>query len=105
MKTKLKTHFKLMLGTNPAWALKGLLRIYANQTSAEQISERTVEHNNIGFTGADGEFLSSLATQYQRRGSLSVKQMTHVFKKMPKYWAQLLSITPEDKQLEIVAKL
>ena len=78
------------LATNEAWALRGLVRIFENQTEDEQAHE-TVSHNNgIGFTGIDGEFLSSLAKQYQKRGSLSPKQLVHVYKKMPKYSKQLV---------------
>ena len=81
---------RTMLGTNDAWALRGLVRIFENQTEDEQ-AHATVSHNNgIGFTGIDGEFLTSLAKQYQKNGSLSAKQMVHVFKKMPKYAKQLV---------------
>ncbi len=41
--------------------------------------------------------LSSFAEQVNKGRNLSVKQMTIVFKKMPRYWNQILSLIPEDK--------
>ena len=78
------------LGTSQAWALRGLVRIFENQTADEQAAGTVSHDNGIGFTGIDGEFLSSLAKQYIARGSLSDKQMVHVYKKMPKYARQLV---------------
>lgn len=77
------------LGSNPAWALRALIRIYENQTAAEQAAHATVEHNGVGFTGADAEILTSLAEQYSKRRSLSEKQMALLFKRIPKYARQL----------------
>ncbi len=77
------------LKTDRNWALRGLLVIYDNQTEDEKNVEQTVEHNGIGFTGADAEFLSSLASQYRRKGYLSTKQLSILFKKIPKYASQL----------------
>jgi hypothetical protein len=81
--------WKVKLGSNPVWALRGLLAVYKYQTEAEKAAGSVTEDNGVGFAGVDGEFLSSLAKQYQQRGSLSPKQMTHLFKKMPKYAKQL----------------
>jgi hypothetical protein len=88
-------HIKQMLGANKAWALRGLLRIFENQTADEQNSEQTRYHNNIGFTGADGEILSSFAKQVLAGRNLSEKQMAIVFKKMPKYSKQLEGVSQE----------
>ena len=85
------THIRSMLGSNSAWALKGLERIFQNQTDDEQNMEQTVMHNNIGFTGADAEIMSSVAKQVRRGRVMSVKQMGLIFKKMPKYARQLES--------------
>jgi hypothetical protein len=86
-------HIREQLGTSAAWALRGLVRIYANQTADEQAVGTTKHHNDIGFTGADAEILTSFAQQYERRGSLSPKQMGLLFKKMPKYAKQLESVS------------
>lgn len=93
---------KNQLSTNRAWALKGLVRIYERQTADEQRSETTSHENGMGFTGTDAQFLTSLAKQYQQRGSLSDKQMVFVFKKMPKYAGQLVSISDEKKLAAMV---
>ena len=80
------------LGTNAAWALRGLVRIYELQTADEQACGHTREYNEVGFSGVDGEILSSFAEQYQNKGFLSPAQMKILFSKMPKYWRQLDNI-------------
>lgn len=81
------------LSTDDRWILRGLLVIYSNQTTDEQSAGMTKYNNNIGFTGADAAFLTSLAQQYQRKSFLSEKQMPYLRKKMPKYSGQLESMT------------
>ena len=82
-------HIRLLLGSNEKWALKGLVRIYANQTADEKSDETTRHDNGVGFTGTDGHFMTSLAKQYIARGKLSEVQMSFIFRKMPKYARQL----------------
>ena len=84
---------RLMLGTNSKWAVKGLLRIFENQTSGEQEIDATVEHNGIGFTGADANILSSFAKQIADGRQMSEKQMGIIFKRMPKYAKQLEGVS------------
>lgn len=91
------TFLKEMLKKNATWALRALEVVNSNQTAEEQNYEQTIEANGEGFTGVDGEFGASLAKQYKDRGSLSDKQMTFVFKMMPKYWGQLLLVADMDK--------
>jgi len=86
-------HIKHMVATNKAWALRGLIRIYERQTANEQRVGETTRHNNVGFTGADANILSSLADQVLAKRNLSEKQMAIVHKKMPKYARQLLNIS------------
>jgi hypothetical protein len=81
--------WKGKLASNPLWAVRGLLAVYKYQTEAEKAVGAVTDDNGVGFAGVDGEFLSSLAKQYQQRGSLSVKQMAYLHKKMPKYAKQL----------------
>lgn len=71
---------------------RGLLRIYQLQTISEQTAEYTSDDNGVGFTGFDGEFLTSLAKQFIKNGSLSIGQFTHLKKSMKKYAGQLLKI-------------
>jgi hypothetical protein len=89
---------KNQLATNKVWATKALVRIYQeNQTVDEQVAKTTSHDNGIGFSGCDAEFLSSLAEQYLRRGSLSDKQMSFVHKKMPKYARQVVAMSDASK--------
>jgi hypothetical protein len=81
--------WKEKLASNPVWAVRGLLAVYKYQTEAEKATDSVSVDNGVGFAGVDGGFLSSLAKQYQKRGSLSEKQMTYLYKKMPKYAKQL----------------
>jgi hypothetical protein len=95
-------HYKEKLGTDARWALRGLMRVYAEQTESEKEYEVTAYTNGVGFTGVDADILTSFAKQYERRGSLSEKQMALLFKRMPKYAGQLLRLTAP-KQTETVA--
>ena len=82
---------KARVGVDAKWAIRGLLRIYADQTADEQAVGDTCVHNGIGFTGVDGHILSSFASQIERGRTMSAKQMNLIFKKMPKYAMQLES--------------
>ena len=105
MKTITKDFIKNQLATNPTWAVKALVKIYERQTIDEQNSQATKENNGIGFNGLDANILSSFAEQVNKGRNLSVKQMTIVYKKMPRYWKQVASLIPADKLAEIENKL
>jgi hypothetical protein len=80
---------KEQVSVDARWAIRGLLRIYEDQTAEEQACGDTRVHNGVGFTGVDGEILSSFAEQIGKGRIMSEKQMKLIFKKMPKYAAQL----------------
>ena len=101
-KTQIRDFVRNQLASNEIWAKQALLKIFEFQTEEEQQIEATCEHNNVGFTGADGEFLTSLAKQLKSKGFLSAKQMAFVYKKMPKYWKQIISISDEAKLLKLI---
>ena len=103
-KIAVQSYVKNMLGTNKGWAQKALLRIYAHQTEDEQKHESTEDMNGVGFTGVDGEILSSFSSQLIRRGSLSDKQMAIVYQKMPKYWNQIIMLSDQEALLQLVKK-
>jgi hypothetical protein len=84
--------FKEHLRTNASWALRGLVVLYEHQTADERAAGTTYNLNGVGFTGNDAEILTSFAQQYQERGSLSVRQMSVLHRRMPKYARQLLNI-------------
>ena len=88
-KKELIAALKERLATDDRWALRALKLVYRNQTADEQASQQTIEHNGIGFSGPDAEILSSFAQQYQRRGTLSPRQMNLLRRKMPSYAGQV----------------
>jgi len=97
---------KVKLSSDPVWALKALVRIYQeNQTNDEQVTQQTTHDNGIGFSGCDAQFLSSLAQNYLRYGRLSEKQMSFVFKKMPKYAKQVIAMSDATKLDAMVVKV
>lgn len=96
-KKETRDFVKKQLATNKAWALKALMKIFDKQTADEQEYEHTREANHVGFTGVDGEILTSFAKQYLTRGFLTPKQMALVYKKMPKYWMQIIKISDKEK--------
>ena len=77
------------LSTNRNWAIKGLVRIFNEQTIDEQATHTTRIHNGVGFNAVDAEILSSFVLQIKSGKSLSPKQMAIVHSKMPKYAKQL----------------
>jgi len=96
-------YVRQQLSTNPVWAVKALVRIFQeNQTQDEQVIEATKEDNGIGFTGTDGQILSSFAKQQLARGTLSPKQMVIVFKKMPKYHKQVIAMSNAEQLNKLV---
>lgn len=81
--------------------VRGLIFIFKHQTTEEQQAEQTVEHNAVGFTGPDGEILTSFAKQCLRWYAvapedrqyphpLSDKQFALLAKRMPKYAKQIV---------------
>jgi hypothetical protein len=97
---------KSKLSSDPVWAVKALVRIYQeNQTNDEQVTQQTTHDNGIGFSGCDAQFLSSLAQNYLRYGRLSDKQMSFVFKKMPKYAKQVIAMSDATKLDAMVVKV
>ena len=96
-KTEIKNLFKSKLSTDRNWAVKGMLKIYEFQTASEQAAGTTKENNNVGFSGCDAEILSSFCQQVLKGRIMSDKQMALVFKKMPRYWKQLSSISDQAK--------
>lgn len=96
-KAQIKEYLKHKLATNPAWALKALTVVAAKQTASEFAVGSTHDLNGVGFGGCDAEILTSFAKQYAQRNTLSPKQMAIVFKKMPRYWGQVLPLIQGEK--------
>lgn len=95
--TERRDFVKGKLSTSETWAKAALIKIFDFQTETEKNVEATTDHNGVGFTGADGEILTSFAKQYLHKKYLSAKQMALLFKKIPKYWKQIVKISDEEK--------
>ena len=78
-----------ILFASDANLIKGLLRIYSHQTMDEQKTGTVNRNNGKGFRSCEAKFLTSLAQQAERKGTLSPKQMDILRKKMPVYVGQL----------------
>lgn len=92
------------LENNPDWAKRALMRIYENQTEAEKVTGETVEYNGVGFTGVDANILTSFAEGLKKYGSLTVKQMVLLHKKIGKYANQIYNITDVEKLEKIMER-
>lgn len=87
-----KDEIKTMLETNDKAVLRGVVVIYSLQTKDEKKVGETREHNGVGFSGVDAEFMSSLAKFILSRGYLTENQMTYARKKIMKYAGQLTKV-------------
>jgi len=103
-KGETRSFVKNQLATNKVWATHALVKIFEFQTEMEKVQEHTRENNHVGFTGVDGEILTSFAKHYISRGFLSPKQMKIVYKKMPKYWMQIIKISDAAKLEKMIRK-
>ena len=90
-----KAYIQNLIATSEKAAIRALLAIYSRQTDAEKAAQVTKEQNNIGFSGADSEILSSFAEWFKAKGFLSPKQLAITKKKLARYWRQLLEISEE----------
>ena len=92
------------LENNPEWAKRALIRIYENQTVAEQQAGETVENNGVGFTGIDANILTSFAESLKQHGRLTAKQMVFLHRTIGKYAKQIYSVTDDAKLEKIMCK-
>jgi len=87
------------LSTDIGLAYACLLAIFSMQTEQEQAYDTVTEDNGVGFSGIDGEILSSFAKQLLTRrennpgARLSPKQEALLLKKMKKYARQYIMLT------------
>jgi len=98
MTKKVKVRYlKSRLGCDPNWAKRALFLIWSRQTAVEKESQITSDENGVGFGKFDAEILSSFAEQLSDSGSLSPKQMNVLFRRIPRYWKQILSMIDQSK--------
>ena len=76
----------------PRVLYRALLAIYERQTQDEQDLGDTRERNGVGFTGWDGELLSSYAEQLLGGINLSRSQFDVLQRRMVKYGKQLAEV-------------
>jgi hypothetical protein len=74
------------------WAQRAILALYDHQTEDERMVGETHHNNRVGFNAFDAEFMTSLAIQLERYGSLSPKQLAAARKVLKKYCGQLVRI-------------
>ena len=83
---------KVKIVNNDEWLFRGIVAIFNKQTATEKNALHTIENNKVGFSGCDGEIMSSFAQQIIKKNRLSDKQKLVAKKCMVKYSGQLLKI-------------
>jgi hypothetical protein len=102
-KKAIKEFVRNKLATDERWAKKALVTVFNNQTLSEQEGRCTSNLNGVGFGAFDADILTGLCAQYIRKDFLTPKQMDIVFKKMPRYWAQIIQASDYKKLEAMVA--
>ena len=92
-------YYKVKLSTNEGWALRGLERIAMRQTEYELENDLTHENNKVGFSGPDAEILTSFYRRIKKGYSLTPRQKTILFQKIPKYAGQLVDVSLSEGKL------
>lgn len=87
-----KADIKTLLDTRNDAVERGIVRIYGLQTAEEQITEATIEHNGVGFSGADSRLGSYYAKWVMGGNHLSGKHLERARKMAKKYSGQLVRI-------------
>ena len=96
MKVWTKDEIKGLIESRDDAVVRGMLRIYDLQTESEKVFGDTHAHNGVGFSGVDGEIMSSFVECYNITNFLSYKQMKIARKKMLKYAGQLTKISNKE---------
>ena len=96
MKVWTKDEIKGLIESRDDAVVRGMLRIYDLQTESEKVFADTHAHNGVGFSGGDGEIMSSFVELYNKTNFLSYKQMKIARKKMLKYAGQLTKISNKE---------
>lgn len=88
-KKEIEMAIKAAITTERDRAIKAMLRIYEYQTEDEKACGTVDNLNGVGFAGTDAELLTSFCKQFERRKTLTDKQVAILFKKIGKYAGQL----------------
>ena len=103
-KTQRVDFIRKKITTDRNWAIRGLLRIYENQTEEEKSCAYTISDNGIGFSAIDSKFLTSVCEFYLKTNFISDKQMSIVFTKIKKYAVQIHSLADIEKLERIMER-
>jgi hypothetical protein len=89
----LKVHAEPTFADDPTYMHavgRALVFMYNRQTADEQATGFTNHNNGMGFSGADAEFLTSVAKSYLKYNRMTPKQTRAVAKGLARYTGQLL---------------
>ena len=81
---------------------RAILHIYRNQTFDEQQCKDTRYVNNVGFSGHDAEYLTSIAEQLKEGRGLTDRQLAICRNKIRRYWKQLIPIIADKNRDKVV---
>lgn len=90
-----KESIQHLLRTSERAVERAVVQIYRRQTSTEQASGLTTQHNNIGFNAFDAPYLSYIAEWLLSGRSLNVKHLAKTRNKIVRYHRQLLELANE----------
>tara|TARA_B100000508_G_C11278964_1_gene189533 strand:- start:277 stop:570 length:294 start_codon:yes stop_codon:yes gene_type:complete len=92
MKVWTKEEIKGLIENRDDAVIRGMKRIYELQTEDEKENGGTYYNNGVGFSGVDGDIMSSFVKFYNKTNFLTAKQMKIARKKMLKYAGQLTNL-------------
>lgn len=90
-----KEIIKEKLSTDIHWIERALVVLHNKQTNQEQNKGTTLIHNDVGFNGVDGRYLSYCAKWVKNGNHLNEKHMRKCGEKLPKYWKQISNAIKE----------
>ena len=96
MKVWTKDDIKGLIESRDDAVIRGMKRIYDLQTEDEKENGGTYYNNGVGFSGVDGDIMSSFVKFYNKTNFLTFKQMKIARKKMLKYAGQLTKIVNKE---------
>ena len=106
MKVWTKEEIKGLIESRDDAVIRGMKRIYELQTEDEKENGGTLfwsktklgtyYNNGVGFSGVDGDIMSSFVKFYNKTNFLTFKQMKIARKKMLKYAGQLTKIVNKE---------
>jgi len=97
---KIKKEIYDRIENDDGYAIASLLHVYSFQLEDEKADQYTKYKNGQGFNGTDAGFMSSLASQYTKKGFLSDRQINAMKRNLKKYWNQIADYDLEPVELK-----